>query len=113
MDGFPGHVLRNTEDVQSQPGISSHGVDIREGIGSGDLAKKVGIVGNGREEVHGLHQGQLARDLVDRGVITLIKAYQQVGVPADLDAIQKLGEHACPHFSPTAGAACQLRQFDL
>ena len=110
MDGFPGHVRRNTEDVQSQPGLSSHGVDIREGIGSGDLAKKVGIVGNGREEVHRLHQCQVIGYLVDGGVITFVKAHQKVGVIVDFDAVQQLRQHAGTHLGTAAGTFGQFCQ---
>ena len=106
-----GHILRHAHDVQSQLGVTAHGVDIRQGVGGCDLAEGIGIVGNGREKVQRLHQRQLVRYLIHRGVVALIKAHQQIGILVDLDTLQQLRQHTGAHLGAAAGALGQLRQF--
>ena len=108
-----GHVRRDGHDVQAQLRLAPHGVDIAEGVGGGDLPEEVGIVRDGREEVHRLHQSQVVCDLVDAGVVALVKAHQQPRVLADPDALQELGQHPGPHLGPAAGALRKLREFHL
>ena len=46
--------------VHGAPGLPAQGVDIRQGIAGRDAAEPEGIVDDGRQDVHGLHDG-LAR----------------------------------------------------
>ena len=108
-----GHGLGDGHDVQAQLGLSTHGVHIGERIGGRDLAEGIGIVGNGREEIHRLHQGQIVADLIDGGIVTLVKAHQQIGVVMDLDALQQLGQHTGSYLGAAAGTFGQLGQFDV
>ena len=110
MDRLAGHVLGYAHEVQGQLGLPAHSVHVAQGVGGRDLAEEVGIVGNGREEVHRLHQGQLVADPVYRRVVTLVKSHQQVGIAVYLDAVQQLGQHPGPHLGPAAGALGQLGQ---
>ena len=110
MDGLLGHGFRDRHDVQAQLRLTAHGVDIRKGIGRGDLPEEVRVVCNGREKIHRLHQGQVVTDLVHRRVIALVKAHQQVGVLMDPDAVQQLSQHARAHLGAASGALGQLCQ---
>ena len=110
VDSILGHVRRDSHDVQAQLGFTAHGVHVAEGVGGRDLAEEIGVVGNRREEIHRLHQGQVLGDLVDAGVVALVKAHQQVGVLMDLDAVQQLGQDTGAHLGTTAGALGQFRQ---
>lgn len=59
MHCLPGHGFRYGHDIQAQLRLAAHGIYIAEGIGGRDLAEKIGVVGNGRKKIHGLHQGQI------------------------------------------------------
>ena len=71
---------RICEDGQRRDGPASHGIDIAERIGGGDGSEGVGIVHDGREEVDGLNQGTLRRELVHAGVVRRVKPDQNVTV---------------------------------
>ena len=45
--------------LRRRGGLAAHGVDVAQGVGSGDLAEHVGVVDDGREEVHGVDDGQV------------------------------------------------------
>ena len=92
-------------------GSPPHGVHVREGVGGGDLSEEIGIVGNGREKVHCLHQGQIVGHLVHRRVVALVKAHQQIGVLVDPNPVQQLGQHSRPHFGAASGALGKFGQF--
>ena len=113
VDRLLGQVFRHRHDIQRQLRLTAHGVDIRQGVGSGDLSEGIGVVVDGREKVHRLDQGQVLRHLVDRGVVGLIKAHQQIGVMMDPDAVQELGKNARPHLCAAAGAFCQFCQLNI
>src|ERR1039458_9314943 len=68
------------QDGERRDGAAAHGVDIAQGVGGGDGAEGIRVIDDGSEEVDGLHQGQVRRDLIDAGVIGGIEADQHVGV---------------------------------
>ena len=74
----PGQVGREPHHVHRQQRLATHGVDIAEGVGRRDQAELVGVVGDGRKEIHRQDQRGLVIDAVDRGVVPV--AHQQVGV---------------------------------
>ena len=88
VDGLLRHIGRNSHNVQRQFRLAAHGVHIGEGVGGGNGAKSVGIVGDRGEEVHRLHQCQIVADAIDAGIVALIKAHQQIGITVDADALQ-------------------------
>ena len=113
VDGLLRHGFGDAEKIQRQFRFAPHGVDITEGVGGGDLAEEVGVVGDGREKVHRLHQGQLVGYFIYRGVVGGIEPHQQVGVVAGADIPQQLGQHAGAHLGAAAGAVGELGQFDV
>ena len=78
--GLARHRFRHGHDVQAQLRLCAHRIDIRQRVRRRDLAEGVRIVINRREKVHRLHDGQFIGYLVDRRVIALVKAHDQVGV---------------------------------
>ena len=58
--------------------LAAHGIDIAQRVGGGDGAKGVRIVDNGREEIDGLHQSELRRQLVHAGIVGGVKPYQHI-----------------------------------
>ena len=111
MNGILGHIRRDGHDIQAQLRLTTHGIHVAQGIGSCDLAKQIGVIRNGRKKIHRLHQCQLIRDFIDRCVIALIKAHQQVGIVMDPDAIQQLSQDSGTHLGTTSGTLRQLCQF--
>src|ERR1019366_7640338 len=68
------------QDGERRDGAAAHGVDVAQSVGGGDGAEGVRVVDHRREEVHGLHQGQVRRELVYACVIGGIETDQHVGV---------------------------------
>ena len=58
VDRFHGHLLRDRHDVEAELGLPTHGVYVGQGVSGGDLPEQIGIVGDRREEIHGLDQGK-------------------------------------------------------
>ena len=113
MHGLLRHILRHGHDVQTQLRLAAHGIHVAEGVGGGDLAEQVGVVGDGGEEVHRLYQGQLVANLIHGGVVALVEAHQQIGVVVHADALQQLRQYARAHLGAAAGALGQLCQLDV
>ena len=107
------HLLRNRHDIQGQLRFSAHGIDVRKCIRCGNRAEGIRVVGNRRKEIHGLDQGKVIRDLIDAGVVALIKADQQVRVRPNLEIAKQLGKYAGSNFCAAAGAAGKLGQFHI
>ena len=77
---FGGQGGGEPDHVEGQQGARAHGVDIAQGIGGRHQAELVGVVGNGREEVHCHDQSGLVVQPVDGGVVAGVDAHEQVGV---------------------------------
>ena len=77
---FAGQGSGEPDHVEGQQGACAHGVDVAQGIGGRHQAELVGVVGNGRKEVHGHDQSGLVVQPVDGGVVAGVDAHQQVGV---------------------------------
>ena len=67
----------------------THGVNVAQRICRRYLAKGVGVVHDGREEVHRLYQGQIGPQSVHSGVVGGVEANQDVRV----GLFRELGEH--------------------
>ena len=66
----------------------AHGVDIGQGVGGGDAAKCERVIDNGREEIHGLHEGALRAQPVDACVVAGVETDQHVRIRKARDARQ-------------------------
>ena len=108
-----GHAFGHAQQVERGFGLAAHGVNVRKGVGRRDLAEQIGVVRDGREKVHGLHDGQLVRHAVDRRVVARVEPHEQVGVAAHGQPVQQLREHARADLGPAARTAGELCQFDL
>ena len=74
------HALREADKVQCSLHLASHGIDITQGIGSGDLPEGIGVVHHRRKKVHRLHQRNIICYAVHGGIIPAVVAHQQVRV---------------------------------
>ena len=52
----------------------------REGVRRGDGPEFIGIVDDGRKEIHRLDQGQLRGQTIDPGVVRRLQAHQKIGM---------------------------------
>ncbi len=87
---------------QRGDGAATHGVDVAQGVGGGDLAECVGIVHDGGEEVDGLHQREVGSDFVNAGVIGVIKTHQNIGIVLVGQLPQNFVEDGGAQFGGTA-----------
>ncbi len=103
------------EAHQSQrgDGAAAHGVNVTQGVGGGDLAKSVGIVHHGSEEIDGLHQGQVGADPVHTRVIGVIEAHQYVGIVLAWKFAQHLVEKSRTQFGGAASGFYCLGEPDF
>ena len=113
MDGLLRHGLRHGHDIEAELWLAAHGVDVGKGIRRGDLAEDIGIVGDGREEIDGLHECKLVRDLVNGRVVALVEADEQIGVAVHADIAQQLRKDPRADLRAAAGALGKLCQLDL
>ncbi len=73
-ENFDVRFIRKAYEGERGDGTASHGVDVAEGVGGGDLSEGVWIVDDGREEVDGLHERQVGSDQIHSGVVGVIEA---------------------------------------
>ena len=107
------HGFRHAQQVERGFGLAAHGVDVGQRVRRRDLSEQIGIVRDGREKVHGLHERELVRHAVDRRVVALVEPDEQVWVAVHGQPFEQLGEHARADLGPAPCAARQLGQFDL
>ena len=66
--------IGKADEGQRGQRLSTHGVDVAERVGRSDLAEGVGIVHDGREKIHGLHERRVGREQIHAGVVGVIEA---------------------------------------
>ena len=80
---------RPSQNRKRRDRLAAHGVNVAQRIGRRDRAESVRIIHDRREEIHGLHQGTLRRQLVHAGIVGGVKPDQHVLVRPAWDP----GEH--------------------
>ena len=99
------HLLREAYNVQGGFHLAPHGVDVAEGVGSGNLAEQVGVFHHGREKVQGLDKGQVLPNLIYGGIIPAVVADEQVRVlRTPGQPLQNPAEHPGTQLGGTAPA---------
>ena len=71
---------RDAEQVHGMARPPAHGVDVRQRVGRGDLAKQERVVDHRWEEVDGLHEPQVLPYAEDARIVGGIKPHEQVVV---------------------------------
>ena len=80
------------DDVERGERLAAHRVHVRERVRRGDLAERVRIVDDGREEVDRLHEREIFRQLKHAGVVEGLAPDEQPRVRFDRDAGEGLRE---------------------
>ena len=94
---------------QGQNGLSSHGVDVAQGIGCCDATKLKRVVHDGHEEIGGRHQSLVLVDLIHRCVVGGFHPHQELlgdgqGVARALSASQNILQHRRCNLATTPTA---------
>ena len=71
---------RNAQQVHGMARPPAHGVDVRQRVGRGDLAKEERVVNHRWEEVNGLHEPQVLPYAEDARIVGGIEPHEQVVV---------------------------------
>ena len=96
------------DDVQCQQGPGTHGVDIAEGVGGGDLPERKRVVDYGREEVYGLDESEVVVEAVDCGVVRGADPDEQVRIVDWGQMAQDLRQVVRTELGGSASAIGQL-----
>ena len=104
------HALRQTHDVEREPGLTAHGVHVAERVGSRNLSVQEWIVHDGREEVGRLHERGVLIEHIHACVIALVIANDQTRVGMRAKAFKQVYERSGTDFCAAAGAACKFGQ---
>ncbi len=100
------------EDGEGGERARAHGVDVAQGVGGGDGAEGVGIVDDGGEEVDGLHEGTLRRELVHARIVGRLKPYEDVIVLPSRQARQSFVQNLWTKLCRSTGRFGALGEFD-
>ena len=95
-----------SHDGERRDGSATHGVNIAQRVGRCNLAEDVGIVHNGRKEIHGLNQRQIGRESIHSRVVTGVKAHQDVWI----GLFRQLGQYGVQNTWTQLGRS--TRRFD-
>ena len=94
---------RPRQDGQRRDRLAAHRVDVAESVGGGDRAESVRVVDDGREEIDGLDQGTLRRQLVHAGIVGGVKPDQHVFVRPAWDPGEHLVQNLWTQFRSSTG----------
>ena len=70
---------RKSDQAEGHDRPTAHGVDIRECVGRGDAAKVARVIHDGREKVHGLHEGSAVAEADDPGIVKGFRPVDHLG----------------------------------
>jgi len=105
QDGQRQLPAREADDVQGEDRPAAHGIDVGQRVRRGDRPVVVRVVHDGREDVHGLDEGEVVGEAVDRRVVDGARPHQEVRVAGNRQPAQDLRQVLRTEFgcSPRAG----------
>ena len=109
-DGGIEIALRKPCDGERGQRLPAHGVDVAEGVGGGNLAVRVRVVDDGREEVDRLDKGRPSRPGVNARIVGRAEIKQDPRILLSRNATQDLGELARGEFARSTGAGDHFGQ---
>ena len=112
----PELVPRPSQVLEGSEGSRSHGVNVAQGVGSGDASPVIGRVHHGGEDVHGLDQGASVPQRIDAGVVTGAHPDHKVvmgGGGMISNRTQDLSQLGGAELAGSAGAVAVLGESDL
>ena len=103
-------VVRKACEVQGKERLASHGVDVAQSVGSRNLAERVGIVYDRREEVRRADDGLLVVHAIDGSIIGCGQTYQEIAIGLGGKGAQNLRELGGAEFARSPRASGQAGQ---
>jgi hypothetical protein len=110
QDGDVQFLEREGDQVHGCLGCAAHGVDIAQGVGSGNLPERVGIVHDGRKKIHGLNESQIVVYPVNAGVIGALQPHQDVLIGWEFEPAQSPVQVSRTQFGCSPGPLDHLGQ---
>ena len=101
------------EQVHGMARPPAHGVDVRQRVGRGDLAKQKRVVDHRREEVDGLHEAQVFANTKDTRIVGGIEPHEQVVVMHIGQVAQDLGEGSGSQLGGSTTRGRHRRELNL
>ena len=109
-DGGIEVLLRKARDGERRDGAAAHGIDVAEGVGGGDLAIRIRVVDDGREEVDRLDKRRPSRPCVYARIVGRAEIKQDPRILLRRNAAQDLGELARGEFARSTRTADHFGQ---
>ena len=103
-------VGRHCDDVHRGDRLAPHRVNIRERIGSRDLAEEVGVVDNRGKKIERLHERDFLVDFINRGIIRARGTNEEIRIGKGLEATQDLREFGLAELRGSSAAGGEFRQ---
>jgi hypothetical protein len=105
-------VFREAHNGKRRNRASAHGIDIAQRISGGNLTVKIRVVHNGREKIHGLHQGEIFGDQIHPGVVVGVEPNENVRVSLPRQAAQHGVQQTGTQLGRSTRSLDHGRQFD-
>ena len=103
-------VLREPGDIEREEDRAAHGVDVAHAVGGGDGAVGPGVVDDRGEEIDRLHDRQIGRKAIDRGVVAGLETDDEIRVGGEGQRTQHLRQGRRAQFGRSASAAGERGQ---
>ena len=99
-------------DGERQKWLAAHRVDVAQGVGGRNRPERVGVVNNGRKEVHRLNQRRVGAQAIDGAVVGGVETDQQIGGGRAFEWLQHVRQVLRTHFGRSPRAGSERRQLD-
>jgi hypothetical protein len=101
---------READQIQADPRLRAHRVDIAQGVGCRYLPVGIGVVNRRCNEIGGGDQGQFIGEFIDPGIIAGIVANQQIIIRSLGQAVEQCTEPDRVDFGRSAAGLGKILQ---
>ena len=92
---------------------AAHRVHIAECVGGGYLTEKLGVINNRCEKIHGLHDGEIIGEPINRRVVAGFEADKHIGIELRRKTLEYRVENAGAQFCCAACGFCRGGETNL
>ena len=101
---------RKHHHIQRRQWPATHGINIRNGIGSGNLPEPVWIINRWCYKINGIDHGDLRRYFIDGGIIRRLKTHEQVTIIRGLQPLECVRQVRRTYFRGSTTSPCEPGQ---
>ena len=101
---WPNEVGREPHDVERGQRATAHRKDIGKRVGRRDLSIRKWVVHNGCEKINRLHQGTMAIQAINAGIVECVRAHDYFSVQGKRKPRQNLSQGLLAQFGSSPGA---------